>query len=163
MNGRDLALGLIGALALASVRARGSRNYAPMRWEYGDEDEPDFEAVGGMMNAAQAVRQGLELSGQGSLSDGAISRLWGDAGVPASSRALYLHDVAVAPELRGRGFGRRYVERVEYDAKREGAAAIVLHADHSLGFWTKLGYGLWPEPPAERPEISALLYKVLSR
>jgi GNAT superfamily N-acetyltransferase len=161
VNGAAWTLGAVAGLAVAGLARRGARNYTPMRWEVGDEDDLDMEASGGLMDAVSAVRHGLELSGQGSLPSDEIAAHWSRIGVSPTRRALYLHDVTVAPHLRGKGAGRRYIERIEADARREDASVIVLHAYDSLGFWTKQGYALWPDPPAENPETSALLYKVL--
>ena len=46
-------------------------------------------------------------------------------GVP---RALYLHDMAVAPEVQGRGIGRRLVEEAKRAARHWPAQAIRLDA-----------------------------------
>ena len=147
-----------------TARYRRNPEYVPLRWEDGDdEDDLDFEASGHLTDAVSAVLHGMELTGQGKPSASEVSSLWQREGVFPHARALYLHDVTVSPGLRGRGAGRRYVAKVEDDVRRQGAEVVVLHADHSLAFWQKQGYTLWSHPPAKRPELSAVMYKVLAR
>jgi len=147
------------------VRAyRRNTGYEPLRWEDGDdEDDLDFEASGEMLDATSALLHGMSLSGQGKPSADEVAATWQSMGVYPKARALYLHSVSVSPGLRGTGEGRRYVSYIENDVRRHGAEVVVLHADHSLGFWQKQGYTLWPSPPSKYPEMSAIMYKVLGR
>ena len=103
----------------------------------------------------------MELTGQGKPSASEVSSVLQREGVSPHARALYLHSISVSPGLRRTGEGRRYVSYIENDVRRRGVEVVVGHADHSLGFWQKQGYTLWPYPPAKHPEMSAVMFKVL--
>ncbi|MGH9277526.1 MAG: GNAT family N-acetyltransferase [Acidimicrobiales bacterium] len=51
-----------------------------------------------------------------------------------------LRILAVVAEHRHRGIGRRLVEHIEAEARRNGAARIALGTDEAVGFWFHLGY-----------------------
>lgn len=59
-------------------------------------------------------------------------------------RRGYLHHLAVDPEARGRGLGRRLVERAMNGLRREGIAKshlfVLRDNPAGLGFWTHLGW-----------------------
>ena len=56
-------------------------------------------------------------------------------------RGVTLRIIGLDPSVRGTGFGRRLVERIEEEAAHLGVGAISLGADdEALGFYTHLGY-----------------------
>ncbi len=84
---------------------------------------------------------------------------------------LAINKIGFAPERRGRGWGRSFVEALERDAERRGAAGIVLVAawlpqgpgagaePHSRGFWEAMGY--YALVKLDRDERTALMWKRL--
>lgn len=61
--------------------------------------------------------------------------------LPAKPEVLYLHDLALHPDWRGRGFTRPIVERLVEDARAEGWPALALVAvNDAAGFWRGLGF-----------------------
>ena len=60
------------------------------------------------------------------------------------SRALYLHDMAVLPDLQGRGIGRRLIEEAKEVARAWPSDALRLDAyDHAAGagvFYANCGF-----------------------
>ncbi|GAA2759333.1 GNAT family N-acetyltransferase [Actinopolymorpha rutila] len=73
----------------------------------------------------------------GRLVGGALAFRGGEAG-PGCDVTLRI--IALVPEHRGRGIGRRLVERVEQEATRLGVRGIGLGADEAVGFYQHLGY-----------------------
>ncbi|MEV6302639.1 GNAT family N-acetyltransferase [Actinoplanes sp. NPDC051861] len=53
---------------------------------------------------------------------------------------LHLHDLVIAPEFRGLGWGRRLV-----DSAREFAHVSLVSVDGSEGFWAACGFRAHPE------------------
>lgn len=54
---------------------------------------------------------------------------------------LYLHDLALAHEARGKGIAKKLVEHLINNAKAQGFAKIQLVAvQNSSGFWAKFGF-----------------------
>lgn len=54
---------------------------------------------------------------------------------------LYLHDLALADEARGKGIAKKLVENLIDNAKAQGVAKILLVAvQSSSGFWAKFGF-----------------------
>lgn len=54
---------------------------------------------------------------------------------------LYLHDLALAEEARGKGIAKKLVENLIDTAKTQGFKKILLVAvQHSGGFWGKFGF-----------------------
>lgn len=68
---------------------------------------------------------------------GALAFRGGEAG-PGCDATLRI--IALVPEHRGRGLGRRLVERIEQEATRLGVRGIGLGADEAVGFYQRLGY-----------------------
>lgn len=61
--------------------------------------------------------------------------------LPDGADLLYLHDLALHPELRGQGFTRPVVERLVEEARAEGWRAVALVAvNQAADFWRKLGF-----------------------
>jgi len=56
----------------------------------------------------------------------------------------WLYQVAVAPDARGRGYGRAIVEAVEVELRERGCAKLNLQVlasnEIAVGFWRRLGY-----------------------
>jgi ribosomal protein S18 acetylase RimI-like enzyme len=54
-----------------------------------------------------------------------------------------MRQVAVSPEARGNGIGRRLVLESEAEARRRGAVRMILHARQTaVAFYERLGYGV---------------------
>ena len=61
--------------------------------------------------------------------------------LPRAADCLYLHDLALLPESRGRRLGAALVARLESVARAHGFARIALTAvNHSDGFWESVGF-----------------------
>ncbi|MBC7905616.1 MAG: GNAT family N-acetyltransferase [Rhodospirillaceae bacterium] len=79
--------------------------------------------------------------------------------LPAGADCLYLHDVALLPEARGRGLGAALVVRLEQVAKAHGFNRIALTAvSNSDGFWQGLGFE--PAPCGKLASYGAATYRV---
>jgi GNAT superfamily N-acetyltransferase len=63
----------------------------------------------------------------------------------AARPLINIHDLAVLPEYRGRGVGRRLLEAVESNARQWGCCKItleVLHRNHAArGLYERAGFG----------------------
>ena len=171
MNGASLVLGVAGVLAAGSVaRGRsGDRNVAdvdrdvriqtvrqqgrgyrllgylisnPVRafndvavdfldenyWSFFDMDEPD---------EAEADRE--------------IWSFWSRLGVRSRDKVFALHLLEIEePDARRKGVGSAAVRDLEASLRSMGVKAVILQAGqiydtgHSLGFWEKMGYKVWP-------------------
>ncbi|KKC26062.1 GNAT family N-acetyltransferase [Sphingomonas sp. SRS2] len=56
--------------------------------------------------------------------------------------ALYLHDLALHPDVRGQGYTRSIVERVAREMSQLGARRIALvSVNDTVGFWQGMGFG----------------------
>ena len=63
--------------------------------------------------------------------------------VPVSATEARIRQMAVSPARRGRGLGRRLMDRVEQDLRGRGVRTVVLNARESaVGFYEKLGYSV---------------------
>jgi len=61
--------------------------------------------------------------------------------LPQAADCLYLHDLALLPESRGRRLGAALVARLEAVARANGFGRIALTAvNNSDGFWENLGF-----------------------
>jgi GNAT superfamily N-acetyltransferase len=61
--------------------------------------------------------------------------------LPASPECLYLHDVAVLPDGRGRGAARAYVEYLQALARSLGLGRLALVSVYgTIPLWEKLGF-----------------------
>lgn len=63
--------------------------------------------------------------------------------LPADADCLHLHDVALIPEARGRGFGRALVAGLERIARDHGFRRLSLIAVHDTGAYWR-GHGFAP-------------------
>jgi GNAT superfamily N-acetyltransferase len=64
-------------------------------------------------------------------------------GLPADADLIYLHDLAVHPEVRGRGWSRPAVERLAHDARTAGWPALALVAvNDAEPFWARHGFAV---------------------
>lgn len=68
---------------------------------------------------------------------------------PAAPTLLYLHDVAVGPQGRGRGLAQALLARIELRAQQLGLARMGLIAvQDSAPFWQRLGFAPLPSLPS---------------
>jgi len=68
---------------------------------------------------------------------------------PALPTLLYLHDVAVGPQGRGRGLAQALLGQVQQRAQQLGLARVGLIAvQDSAPFWQRLGFAPLPSLPA---------------
>lgn len=66
---------------------------------------------------------------------------------PLSDGAVQMRQVAVEPDWRGKGVGKRLVEMSEAIARQRGFREIVLHArETAVDFYLKQGYQVRGEP-----------------
>jgi GNAT superfamily N-acetyltransferase len=80
------------------------------------------------------------------------------ASLPDTPDCLYLHDLALLPEARGRHLGAAAVARLVAVALREGFSRIALTAvGNSPRFWERQGFVAWAAGPAS---YGAALYMV---
>ncbi|MCC2973843.1 GNAT family N-acetyltransferase [Massilia sp. IC2-476] len=70
---------------------------------------------------------------------GMVTPLGAEFAPAADADTLYLHDLAVAPRVHGRGLARRLVAYLLARAQGLSASALVSVQD-TAGFWTTLGY-----------------------
>lgn len=63
--------------------------------------------------------------------------------IPEDADILYLHDLALATEARGRGLAGPIVERLAEQARAEGWPGIALVAvNDAAGFWARNGFAV---------------------
>lgn len=71
---------------------------------------------------------------------------------PRRASALYLHDLAVSPTLRGSGAASRLIEQAIQAARASGLSSLVLVAvQGSVPFWQRHGFEDARLPDAKRP------------
>lgn len=79
--------------------------------------------------------------------------------LPAAADCLYIHDVALLPEARGRKLGIALAHRMEQVARAHGFDRIGLTAvNNSDGFWGALGYE--PQPCDKLASYGDATYRV---
>ncbi len=92
----------------------------------------------GCLMAADGVGYCLAHPGQLGRAPGLDTLL---GGLPAEPDCLYLHDLALLPQARGRGLGRAVVGELARVAQAWGLARIALTAvGDSPAFWAALGF-----------------------
>ncbi len=67
--------------------------------------------------------------------------------LPSTPQCLYIHDVAMLAEARGRGAGGAYLRHVSEIARRMGLASLALvsvYGTHHL--WGRYGFAIQPAP-----------------
>jgi GNAT superfamily N-acetyltransferase len=70
--------------------------------------------------------------------------------VPADAAVMYLHDLALHPDVRGGGWSRPMVERLADDARAAGWPALALVAvNDAAPFWERHGFNV-----AEAPDMA---------
>ncbi|MFC3711189.1 GNAT family N-acetyltransferase [Sphingoaurantiacus capsulatus] len=75
-------------------------------------------------------------------------------GVPDTTETLYLHDLALHPDVRGQGHARPIVERLVESARAWGAERIALvSVNGTRAFWQGFGF----EPVTDDPAITQKL------
>ncbi len=63
--------------------------------------------------------------------------------LPAKPELLYLHDLALHPDARGRGLTRPIIDRLIDQARGDGWGAIALVAvNQATAFWTNFGFAV---------------------
>ena len=67
--------------------------------------------------------------------------------VPRDAAVMYLHDLALHPDVRGAGWSRLMVERLAADAAAAGWPALSLVAvNDATGFWARHGFHVVETP-----------------
>lgn len=67
--------------------------------------------------------------------------------LPADRRAIYLHDLALAPAARGRGHAREALDRLVAAARSSGAQALnLVSVNGSQTFWRGFGFETHDSP-----------------
>jgi GNAT superfamily N-acetyltransferase len=68
-----------------------------------------------------------------------LNRLLG--GIPSSATTYYIHDVALLPEARGKGYAAQIMEHLAAHARAAGFDSLSLVAvNKSQSFWEKAGF-----------------------
>lgn len=81
------------------------------------------------------------------------------AALPETADCLYIHDVALLPQARGRHLGVALARRLEDVARAHGFGHMALTAvNNSDGFWGALGYQ--PRPCAKLASYGEATYRV---
>lgn len=76
------------------------------------------------------------------------------AAIPADASVMYLHDLALAPDVRGGGWSRPIVERLARDAGSAGWPALTLVAvNDAAPFWERHGFTI-AEPPGMAAKLA---------
>jgi GNAT superfamily N-acetyltransferase len=82
----------------------------------------------------------------------------------AARPLINIHDLAVLPEYRGRGVGRRLLEAVEQKARELGCCKITLevlqHNERARRVYAQFGFGSFPES-GQSPAVFQFLTKAL--
>ena len=61
--------------------------------------------------------------------------------LPSNPDCLYLHDVALAPEARGKGGLQRYMDYIKGVARVQGLASLALVSVYgTAGMWSRFGF-----------------------
>ena len=75
-------------------------------------------------------------------------------GIPGDASVMYLHDLALAPEVRGGGWSRPIVERLAQDARVAGWPALTLVAVNAAApFWERHGFVV-SDPPGMADKLA---------
>jgi GNAT superfamily N-acetyltransferase len=75
--------------------------------------------------------------------------------IPRVATTYYIHDVALLPEARGRGYAAQAARLLEDDARRAGLGNMSLVAvNDSQGFWQGLGFRAQAMPGLDRKLFS---------
>lgn len=75
--------------------------------------------------------------------------------IPEDAEVLYLHDLALRPEVRGRGRSRAVIEQLAADAKAAGWPAVALVAvNDAAPFWERCGFTI-VETPAMAEKLAS--------
>lgn len=180
MRGEWLALGAVGALALAGAR-RGALNEPRVPYV---QKTHDHRAEGSTFSTPVLAFEDIAIPFLDEsycwffgLNDGCeeevgpkVAAAWRRRGVRSDDKVFSLHTLYVQPGVRGRGLGRATVERLEAKLTREGVRAILLQAgqpdpdllENSVSFWKRMGYKVWPGAYPSWSE-DRIMFKVLER
>lgn len=75
--------------------------------------------------------------------------------IPANADTYYIHDMALLPEARGKGYAMSGGERVVRHAREAGFAQVSLVAvNRSQAFWERLGFRVTTVPGLEAKLLS---------
>lgn len=67
--------------------------------------------------------------------------------IPADASVMYLHDLALHPDVRGGGWSREIVERLADQARDDGWPALALVAvNDAAPFWERRGFAVIDSP-----------------
>lgn len=67
--------------------------------------------------------------------------------IPADASVMYLHDLALHPDVRGGGWSREIVERLADQARDDGWPALALVAvNDAAPFWERRGFAVVDSP-----------------
>lgn len=70
--------------------------------------------------------------------------------LPADADRLYLHDLALHPDVRGGGWTRPMVERLARQGRADGWPVLALVAvNRATAFWEGLGFSVVDEPQVQ--------------
>jgi GNAT superfamily N-acetyltransferase len=76
------------------------------------------------------------------------------AAIPDDAAVMYLHDLALDPAVRGRGWSRTIVERLAQDARAAGWPALALVAVNGAApFWERHGFVI-ADPPGMADKLA---------
>jgi len=76
------------------------------------------------------------------------------AAIPDNAAVMYLHDLALDPAVRGRGWSRTIVERLAQDARAAGWPALALVAVNGAApFWERHGFVI-ADPPGMADKLA---------
>lgn len=76
------------------------------------------------------------------------------AAIPDDASVIYLHDLALDPAVRGRGWSRPIVERLAHDARAAGWPALTLVAvNDAAPFWERRGFAV-ADPPGMADKLA---------
>jgi ribosomal protein S18 acetylase RimI-like enzyme len=75
--------------------------------------------------------------------------------IPHDATTYYVHDVALLPEARGKGYAEQVAEKLAHHAEAAGFSNLSLVAvNNSQGFWERLGFRTRNVPCLEEKLLS---------
>ncbi|GCD76263.1 N-acetyltransferase [Acetobacter pasteurianus NBRC 3299] len=89
--------------------------------------------------------------------------------LPDKADSWYIHDLALSPTVRGRGFAQQALLLAEHIARKHKLHLLLLTSTrHAIGFWQKAGFTDAPTNKAEQAVLASydtqarLLYRAIS-
>jgi ribosomal protein S18 acetylase RimI-like enzyme len=143
----DIAIRPLRAAEFDEWRARSLRNYTDNMIEAGGIDTAAANEKAAA-DFAQLLGAGIETPGHSvyAIDDGAAPRgsLWLAERDTEQGRALFVYEVFVDADARGRGLGREAMVFAEEEARRRGIDAVALNVfggnEVARGLYRSLGY-----------------------